>query len=66
VAVDFQYDNGETDADQYEVQFALSQVFPDGWSETGRNDPEADLMEDLSEMAQSATAKIINDDSSEQ
>jgi hypothetical protein len=66
VGVDFQYDNGEPSGEQYEVQFALSQVFPSDWSETGRNDPEADLMEDLSEMAQSATAKIINDDSTEQ
>lgn len=56
------YDNGETGDAEYSIQFDVTGSVPMDWSETGRNDPDADLAEELSEMAADATATITVDE----
>jgi len=58
VAVSLNYDNGQTGDDQYAVEFDFTGSFPDQWSESGRNDPEADLIEELQDMAKDATVLL--------
>lgn len=55
------YDNGLTGTDEYVVSFDVTDSFPNQWSESGRNDPEADLMEELQEMGETMTATITED-----
>ena len=57
------FDNGGGGEDEYRVELAVSGGFPNSWSESGRNDPDADLMEELQEMGETASAKIIVDES---
>ena len=52
------WDNGQTGADEYRVEFTIGAAFPDSWSESGRNDPEADLTEDLTEQAEDVSAVV--------
>lgn len=61
VAVVLKYDNGLTGEDEYSVDWTVSDSFPNQWSETGRNDPEADLMEELQEMGEDATVQVTTD-----
>lgn len=61
VALELVYDNGQTGDDMYTVDFNVSGSFPNEWSESGRNDPEADLTEELSEMAEDATVEVTTD-----
>jgi len=58
------FTNGESGTDEYTVKFDLSGSFPDGWNESGRNDPEATLTEELSEIALDAEARITIDTTS--
>lgn len=55
------YDNGESGSDQYKVDWQVSSSFPNSWSESGRNDPEADLMEELQEMGETASVTVTTD-----
>jgi hypothetical protein len=36
--------------------------YPDQYSETGRNDPDADLTEELQELGEDATVLVVTDD----
>ena len=56
------YDNGETSDGEYSVEWAVSGALPNDWSESGRNDPDADLVESLSELAADATITMRSDD----
>lgn len=62
VSVSVTWDNGETGDAQYAVALDFSGSFPNQWSESGRNDPEADLIEELQEMALDATATVTVDE----
>lgn len=62
-ALSLVYDNGETGSNQYIVDFDVIDSFPNQWSESGRNDPEADLMDELQEMGEDATCTVTVDQS---
>lgn len=55
------YDNGETGDALYRMQIDVLNSFPNSWSESGRNDPDADLTEELQEMGQDAEVEITTD-----
>lgn len=59
VDVTHEWNNG----DEYSVEVDVTGSFPNSWSESGRNDPDADLMEELQDMAVDATATITVDES---
>lgn len=63
-SVDLIYDNGATGSAQYIVKWSASGSFPSQWSESGRNDSDADLMEELQEMAENATVTVTEDQAS--
>jgi len=58
------YDNGQSGDSEYSIDFTVNTSRPMDWSETGRNDPDADLTEELSEMAADVTATITVDEDS--
>lgn len=58
-----QLDNGETGSDRFFIDIDVLDSFPNQWSESGRNDPDADLMEELQEMGEDATVEIESSDS---
>lgn len=64
VTVNQDWNNGATGTDEYGVSVDLTGSFPNSWSETGRNDPDADLMQELQDMAEDATATITVDTAS--
>lgn len=53
--------NGASGTDEYAVSLDFSGSYPGDWSESGRNDPEADLTEELSEMALDCEARVTID-----
>ena len=55
------YDNGQTGDAQFAVDWQVSDPFPNQWSETGRNDPEADLTEELQHMGETAQVTVTQD-----
>lgn len=55
------YDNGGAGEEEYAVEFAFTGSFPNSWSETGRNDPEAALVEELQDMALDANVTVTTD-----
>jgi len=61
VAVSLGWDNGLTDDDEYTVDLNVTGAFPDGFSESGRNDPEARLTRELQEMGEDVTASVTTD-----
>jgi len=63
VLTELQYDNGETGDAKYAVEFDVVDSFPSSWTETGRNDPDTDLLEELTEMGEDATVLIASNDS---
>jgi hypothetical protein len=63
VTVALYWDNGETGDAKYAVEVDLTGSYPDGWSETNRNDPDADLTEELQELAEDASVLLTSDDS---
>jgi len=54
------WDNGETGDAKRAVEVDLLNGYPNQWSESNRNDPDADLLEELQEMAQDAEVLISN------
>jgi len=58
VAVNLNYDNGETGDSQYAVAWEVIDSFPDSWSESGRNDPDARLEQELQDMGRDARAIV--------
>lgn len=60
-SVSLAYDNGATGTDQFAVDFEVVDGFPNDWSESGRNDPDADLMQELQEMGEDATVTVTQD-----
>jgi hypothetical protein len=56
------WSNGETGDAKYAVNVDVSSSFPNQWSESGRNDPDADLMEELQEMGEDASVLVVSDD----
>lgn len=52
------YDNGETGDSQYAVDWTVTDSFPNSWSESGRNDPESNLIEELQEMGEDASVTV--------
>lgn len=56
------YDNGETGDAAYIVRGDVSEEYPDSWSESGRNDPDADLTEEIQGMGQDATFVVTSND----
>lgn len=52
------FDNGQSGDSQYAVDFVVENQFPNQWNESGRNDPEAQLIEELQGMGETATAEI--------
>lgn len=60
-AVSLIYDNGQTGDAQYMVEWDVSGALPNQWSESGRNDPEADLVEELQHMAETASVTVTED-----
>jgi len=60
-ATTLDYNNGESSDAEYGVTFDVSGDFPGEYSESGRNDPEADLTEDLSTQAEDVDATITED-----
>lgn len=59
---ELQYDNGESGDAKYAVEFDVTDSFPSSWTESGRNDPDTDLLEELTEMGEDATALVVSDD----
>jgi len=64
VTVEINWDNGETGDAKRAVEVDLNSSFPDSWTESNRNDPDADLLEELTEMGQDADILITNNVSS--
>ena len=60
--VGLEYNNGADSADEYAINFEATGAFPNSWSQTGRNDPEADLMEELQEMGKEAQVTVTVDE----
>lgn len=59
--VELIYDNGATGNAQYIVDFNASGALPNDWSESGRNDPDATLNEELQNMAEDASVMVTED-----
>jgi len=64
VLVEMNWDNGETGDAKRAVEIDLSSSYPDGWAESNRNDPDADLIEELTELGHDATVLLVNNVSS--
>jgi hypothetical protein len=58
VTAELTYDNGLTDDDSYIVGFDVSGAVPGSWTESGRNDPSADLVEEVDMMGEDVTLTI--------
>jgi hypothetical protein len=58
VTAELVFDNGETGDASYIVDFNVTNAVPDSWTESGRNDPEADLVEEVDMMGEVADATI--------
>lgn len=56
----FEFDNGGTGSDKNSLKFTLSDALPDTGSRSGVGDPEADLEDQLNEMAATITAEAQN------
>lgn len=50
VTTKLSYDNGQTGSSTYAVEFSVVGSHPNQWSESGRNDPDADLTEELQDL----------------
>lgn len=62
VTTEVHWDNGETGDAKYAVEVSVTGSYPDSWSESGRNDPDSDLIEELQEMGEDATVLVVSDD----
>lgn len=61
VTTALRFDNGLTGENVYTVDFNFTGSFPNQWSETGRNDPDANLVEELQDMALDTTVDVSTD-----
>ncbi|AFH22173.1 hypothetical protein OSG_eHP18_00080 [environmental Halophage eHP-18] len=61
VTAELTLDNGQTGDSKYQHIFTVKESFPDGFSESGRNDPDADLTEELDELGQDLEVQITVD-----
>lgn len=59
--VELIYDNGESGDAAYIVDVNVSGSRPNEWNESGRNDPDADLSEEVSEVAENASVEVTVD-----
>jgi len=64
VQFDLELNNGASGDSEYSHLFTLKETFPDGFAESGRNDPDSDLTEELDEMGQDMDITITVDESS--
>lgn len=55
------YDNTGSGEDAYTLDWNVTGSFPNQWSESGRNDPEADLMQELQNMGEDANVVVGTD-----
>jgi hypothetical protein len=62
--VEINWDNGETGDAKRAVEVDLKSSYSNEWTESNRNDPDADLLEELTEMAQDADVLLVNNVSS--
>lgn len=62
VAAVLSWDNGQTGTDEYSTELTVEDSAPNSWNESGRNDSDADLTEELSELGQSASVTITVDE----
>lgn len=62
VTTQVNWDNGETGDAKYAVEIDVTGSYPNQYSESGRNDPDADLIEELQEMGEDATVLVVSDD----
>jgi len=62
VTTQVNWDNGQTGDAKYAVEIDVTGSYPDQYLETGRNDPDADLTEELQEIAEDATVLVVSDD----
>jgi len=60
VAVVQRWDNGATGDAEFSCEFRNEGSVPATWTETGRNDPGSDLLEELTEWAKTASAIVRN------
>jgi hypothetical protein len=60
--VEVEWDNGQTGDAKYAVEVDIVDGFPNQWTESNRNDPDADLLEELQEMGEDATVLVTSDD----
>jgi len=63
-SINLLWDNGKSGDDQYKVDFDVTDSFPNQFSESGRNDPEADLIEELQGLGRDMNATITVDTAS--
>ena len=61
VTLTLAYDNGLTGDDEYSIDINVTGSFPNDWSETGRNDPDAFLNQELQDMAEDANVLFRTD-----
>lgn len=62
VTTELDFDNGETGDSKYAVEIDVLGSFPNEWTESNRNDPDANLLEELAEMGEDATVLVTSDD----
>jgi len=62
VTTEIHWDNGLTGDNLYAVEVSVTDSYPGQWSESGRNDPDSDLIEELQEMGQDASVLVVSDD----
>lgn len=58
VATKLKFDNGGTGDSKYVVDFSVSGSKANQWSQSGRNDPEADLVDELQNMAEDVSVTV--------
>lgn len=62
ILTEVDWDNGETGDSKYAVEIDIEDSYPNQWTESGRNDPGSDLMEEIQEMGEDATVLVTTDD----
>jgi hypothetical protein len=61
VNVSLDWDNGLTGGDEYSIDVDATGSFPNEWSESGRNNPEENLVEEISEMCKDVDVTVTTD-----
>lgn len=62
VTTELNWDNGQTGDAAYRVEVSVLGSYPDQWSESGRNDPDANLVEELQDLGEDAEVLVVTDD----